>query len=99
MYKRIEPAQFLETFETFPHCDARILHAPGECKYCDMKPDWQMLRQSWSIAFTGYTPEGKELPCPADYARGDAHKNWIGNVARPQETQNDGKNGSVQSQG
>lgn len=65
----------------FPHCDQRILHAPGECDYCDKHSEWQALRVGWGIAFTGWTPEGKELPCPADYARGDEHRNWIGNVS------------------
>jgi len=67
----------------FPHCDPRILHAPGECEFCDMHKEWQYLRQMWGIAFTGYTPEEKELPCPADHARGDSHKLWGGNVAKP----------------
>ena len=66
----------------FPHCDPRILHAPRECDYCDKHPDWQALRTAWGIAFTGWTPEGTELPCPADHVRGDKHKLWGGNVAR-----------------
>jgi len=38
----------------FPHCDPRILHAPGgACEYCDAHPDWQELRKAWGIAFTG----------------------------------------------
>jgi hypothetical protein len=65
----------------FAHCDQRILHAPGECQYCDKYPEWQALRVAWGISFTGWEPEGKELPCPADYARGDAHKLWYGNIA------------------
>ena len=40
----------------FPHCDQRVLHAPGECKYCDLHPEWQELRKSWGIAFTGQAP-------------------------------------------
>ena len=40
----------------FPHCDARILHAPGECEYCDLHPEWQELRKVWGIAFTGHLP-------------------------------------------
>jgi hypothetical protein len=67
----------------FPHCDQRILHAPGECENCDHHSEWQALRAHWGIAFTGYEPEGTELPCPADHARGDNHKKWGGNVARP----------------
>lgn len=72
----------------FPHCDQRVLHAPGECEYCDRHPEWQELRKYWGIAFTGKTPELKgqqqmELPCPADFNRGSAHTHWGGNVPRP----------------
>lgn len=73
----------------FPHCDQRILHAPGVCAYCDQHPEWQELRSAWGIAFTGKTPELKgpqqmELPCPADFNRGANHtKWWGGNAARP----------------
>ncbi len=70
----------------FPHCEARILHAPGECEYCDLHPDWQELRRVWGIAFTGEPATGvdgyKQLPCPADYNRGNRHTGWGGNVAR-----------------
>lgn len=45
----------------FPHCDQRILHAPGECEYCNDHPDWQALREAWGIAFTGHPPRG-DLP-------------------------------------
>ena len=71
--------------EQFPHCDQRILHAPGECGYCDAHPDWQALRAAWGIAFTGWTPEEAELPCPADHARGDQHQLWGGNRAKQVE--------------
>lgn len=75
---------------TMPHCDPRILHAPGECEYCDERPDWQKLRQIWGIAFTGKEPSTKEpgrqeLPCPADFNRGISHRKWGGNQARPKE--------------
>lgn len=67
----------------FPHCDPRVLHAPGECKYCDKHPDWQQLRITWGICFTGYEPsQKKELPCPAWFARGDNCQKWSGNIAR-----------------
>lgn len=83
MFKKIKPTKINSVFKSiqFPHCDPRILHAPEECEFCDMHPEWQMLRQYWGIAFTGYTPEEKELPCPADFARGDNHKLWYGNTA------------------
>lgn len=76
-------------FETFPHCDSAVLHAPGECEYCDRHPDWQALRLVWGIAFTGHAPTdvdptyaqaGRQLPCPSDARRGigQAHT-WGGN--------------------
>jgi hypothetical protein len=84
MFKKTEPKQIERTPGIiFPHCDQRILHAPNECEYCDKHSNWQYLRQARGIAFTGYEPEEKELPCPADYARGDTHKLWRGNIARP----------------
>lgn len=90
MFKKIKPTIFTQLSEIktpqFPHCDQRILHAPGECEFCDLHPDWQLLRQLWGICFTGYEPEGAELPCPADHARGDKHKLWGGNTAQPKET-------------
>lgn len=79
MFKKIEPKKIQIQTPQFPHCDPRILHAPGECDVCDRYSDWQLLRQMWGIAFTGYIPENKELPCPADFARGDSHKLWYGN--------------------
>lgn len=84
MFKRVTPRMIAAPKGidvVFPHCDQRILHAPNECSVCDLHPAWQYLRQMWGIAFTGYSPEGKELPCPADHSRGDNHKKWVGNVA------------------
>ena len=67
----------------FPHCDARILHAPAECTYCARYPDLHALREAWGIAHTGHTPVGDEMPCPADHARpagsSSDHRRWPGN--------------------
>ena len=67
----------------FPHCDNRILHKNGECEYCDRYPEWQELRETWKIAFTGHPPAPDETACPADIAvmweeRGD-YNQWGGN--------------------
>ena len=86
MYKTgrpIIPESIQNYIEQYPHCDSRVLHAPGECEYCDGHPDWQALRVRWGIAFTGYEPVDDELPCPAWYARGEKSQMWSGNVARP----------------
>ena len=83
MFKKVKPKPFDHTsISQFPHCDPRVLHAPGECEYCDKHTGWQDLRVAWGIAFTGYEPEGKELPCPADHARGNTHTLWGGNQAK-----------------
>lgn len=81
MFKAKKPNQPNYKIKQFPHCDSRILHAPGECEVCDMHPEWQALRLVWRIAFTGWTPEMGDLPCPANSARGeDVDKQWPGNV-------------------
>lgn len=81
----------MDILTVYPHCDARILHAPGECEYCDKYPKWQKLREGWGIAFTGHEPTSeehrKQLPCPADYNRPPEseadHRHWGGNRAAP----------------
>lgn len=78
--------ELLEREHAFaPHCDARILHAPGECWACDLYPDWQELRVKWGICFTGQKPMPWELPCPADNARPPGsksdHRQWGPNQA------------------
>jgi hypothetical protein len=82
MFKRVEPnRKSVAKIQQFPHCDQRILHAPGECEFCDRRPEWQALRFAWGIAFTGYQPEGKELPDPASNARPvEVINRWPGNV-------------------
>ena len=73
----------MSAIRQFPHCDARILHAPGECDFCDTHQEWQELREAWDIAFTGHPATVDGLPCPADHQRppgspGD-HRLWGGN--------------------
>lgn len=65
---------------TAPHCDMAVLHQPGQCRYCDLFPEWQKLRKLWGIAFTGNVPETHEVSCPSDQRRGMgmAHV-WAGN--------------------
>lgn len=67
----------------FPHCDPRVLHEPGACRYCDAHPDWQELRLVWGINFTGKYEPGKYL-CPAEYDRSkEIIERWHGNVPAP----------------
>lgn len=67
---------------TYPHCDPRVLHSPGQCIYCDEHKDWQEKRIADKVNFTGQNFEGLSL-CPADRARGIglAHQ-WEGNQPR-----------------
>lgn len=63
----------------FPHCDARILHRPTTCTYCDTHPEWQAYRIAMGINFTGETDSDK-APCPSQRFRPHqvAHQ-WHGN--------------------
>lgn len=86
MFKQVAPddSTVRNHIGQFPHCDSRVLHAPGECDYCDRHPEWQALRFAWRIAFTGYEPDTdqKELPDPATHARSFESLNaWEGNQA------------------
>ncbi len=66
----------------FVHCDPRVLHAPSTCQTCDKYGGYQQeLRKQWNMNFTGETDPTK-TPCPADAARGNAHAQWGGNVAK-----------------
>lgn len=62
-----------------PHCDGKVLHAPGECWACDLYPVWQRARETWGINFTGKNEVGK-LPCPSETQRELEDINaWPGN--------------------
>lgn len=84
-------ADYLSTLPTsgsFPHCDEFVLHAPGECVYCDRHPDWQDARIRYHIAFTGRgTGKASNLrPCPSEVLRPVEKINrWPGNQARIDE--------------
>lgn len=40
-----------ETFQA-PHCNTEVLHAPGECYYCDRYPERQRVRAASGTPFT-----------------------------------------------
>mgnify|MGYP000980232050 FL=1 len=73
-------AKPLDTIRQFPHCDPLVLHAPGDCEFCDRHPEWQQLRQMWKINFTGqYEPDRQ--PCPAEDKRDLVTiEQWGGNI-------------------
>lgn len=65
--------------ETMPHCDSAILHSPGVCKYCDVHPDWQELRELWRINFSD-TSDPDKAPCPSTFTRtAETRDRWHGN--------------------
>lgn len=79
----------MEHIKQYPHCDMRVLHAPGECSYCDRHPDWQELREAWGINFTGHHDD-KKLLCPAEHIRPiETINRWGGNV--PTKDRNSGR--------
>lgn len=69
---------------TPPHCDSLVLHAPGECRFCDCHPDWQAYRQTVGIAFSGHDPLNGQAACPSEVRRPrQLIIRWPGNVAAP----------------
>lgn len=69
----------------YPHCDSRVLHAPGECVYCDLYPERQQARTDQGVNFTGHYDADKQL-CPAEIERPLTTINrWGGNVAMTPE--------------
>jgi hypothetical protein len=68
----------------YPHCDSYVLHAPGECRYCDAYPQRQAARVEAGINFTGHHDPDKEV-CPAEARRPVERINlWAGNVPKPE---------------
>jgi len=76
----MNPERLGYTPAAMPHCDSKVLHAPGECDYCDLWPIWQEARRMWGIAFTGHTPRDGEIWCPSELQRTlDNINEWPGN--------------------
>lgn len=71
--------QAFEIVGTLPHCDGRVLHSPGACRWCDERSDLQAVRVLYRINFTGEDDPNK-TPCPAtrDRSLEDVHA-WEGN--------------------
>ncbi len=63
-----------------PHCDAYVLHRPGNCEFCDHFPVLQAFRRDHRIAFTDDDHQDYERPCPATLFRDPTtiHR-WYGN--------------------
>lgn len=72
-------AEAFKLLGQFPHCDGRVLHKPGDCKYCDDRPQWQAYRIAMKINFTGES-DPEKMPCPSsrDRSARQAHR-WPGN--------------------
>ena len=58
----------------YPHCDSNVLHAPGECRYCDMYPELQADRKRYGINFTGHGPDPATAQRPLEVIN-----RWPGN--------------------
>lgn len=66
----------------FPHCDPKVLHAPGKCEYCDEYPAMQEERKLDGVNFTGEYNSALK-PCPAEAERPLAViDKWSGNKAK-----------------
>lgn len=69
-----------------PHCDSRVVHAPGECEVCDEHAGHlQREREANDVCFTG--KKDRRWPCPADVARPETNQRWHGNRPWKSEAQ------------
>jgi hypothetical protein len=69
----------------FPHCDSKVLHAPGVCSYCDEYPERQQARYDEGVAFTGQVNAALK-PDPAQVDRPlELIERWPGNRPRRDE--------------
>jgi len=70
------------------HCDEKVLHAPGDCHYCDLLgADIQQWRTDHKVNFTGEHDPDKYL-CPSEYRRSsEVIHRWWGN--RPWKNESD----------
>jgi len=63
-----------------PHCDAYVLHKPGDCQFCDDFPVLQAFRREHQIAFTDDNMLDNTCPCPATLFRStETIHLWHGN--------------------
>jgi hypothetical protein len=64
-----------------PHCDDLVLHAPGECKFCDWEMEAQAERVRARVNFTGHRDADK-VACPSELRRSlSTIERWGGNRA------------------
>lgn len=73
--------------QTPPHCDRLVLHAPGECDFCDHYPSFQRRRILDGVRFTGHSDTGGDtVSCPSEvYRPSNVIHLWGGNRPRHRE--------------
>ena len=79
--EKIQAGEMKQNF-TFPHCDARILHAPEDCSTCalDEMKHLHEEREQLEVSYSGKA--NRSYPCPVDKARSAKNYNkWWGNAA------------------
>lgn len=68
----------------FPHCDDKVLHARGTCRYCSSGRYARLheLRRRFGIGYTGAALEAGQEACPSEAFRPvDVIDRWPGNRA------------------
>lgn len=53
---KLDAEALFAIYGTPPHCDGRVIHAPGACRYCDARPELQARPASDG------DPEGVTIP-------------------------------------
>jgi hypothetical protein len=85
-YQAFARQRYASTGVCGPHCDDQVLHAPGECEYCDGYAELQAARERIGVNFTGHGDASKR-PCFAERRRPvETIHRWGGSAPQPNET-------------
>lgn len=78
-----EQEMTMENVARYPHCDVKVLHAPGKCDFCDMYPEMQQWRIDSNTQFTGEDYSEDQIWDPAQIIRPlEIIERWYGNVPK-----------------
>ena len=61
----------------YPHCNAEVLHHPGECEYCDEYPERQQMRVASNTPFTPNHANGWPGNVAWPYARTEEETEFV----------------------
>lgn len=71
--------EYLDNYpDPYPHCDERVLHSPGTCRFCDMTPELQQYREMCGLPYTDFL-QAKDALLPGETRTRASAEAWGGN--------------------